>query len=277
MKNKKLSALFIFYVIVFVMGFEKLFLNYQVENGNHTVYLLSFFGLFLCLIYLVPIFHFSTYFIKKFQDSTLFFLISFATGAFITVGLTADLNAYFEGIIGSHMAADTKEAWQYALASPWVEEIVKGIFALIVLLILNKKEKFHYFFSGIGIGLGFQFLEDFGYILPETMENGAMEKIIPNALNRISGSISSHWVYSAIFMVGIYYILREKNPRGILLMIFVVVVHFIWNSPLLGNAGESVLSPILTVITFVMFLRIGYDIIKEKEKMEINPKEEDEI
>lgn len=197
----------------------------------------------------------------KWQVPLFVFPISFFIGVFASswtsVGGNDLLGAFWGKILDKKFLAD----WEMALTAPFMEELVKTSIALALLYLFGRWSKRWAFLVGISVGMGFQVVEDIEYIYL-----GALDKLsqaVPSALYRISGSLSSHYLYTALLTVGLTSLFRKDKrlPRykGYLWMISPVISHFFWNSPL--NSGW--VSALITTVSLLIFIDMIIYIIKE--------------
>ena len=73
-------------------------------------------------------------------------------------------------IFNSHLIQDvsTFNKWTDALTAPFAEEFFKALVAFWILLILGRKDLKSILIAGFGSGLGFQIIEDLGYVARQT-------------------------------------------------------------------------------------------------------------
>lgn len=249
MKNK--NKLLIIYFLLLAVGVYALFRAYYVEELDVEIYLEVLKAGALLLIYIVPALIFGTVLEKKYEGKKNLFLFAIFTGAFITLSVSIYFNEAIENGFSYILKADTFYNWQDALASPYVEEILKMATAVLCMLILNGKNRVDFLLSGFGVGLGFQIMEDIGYIIPEDSTFDEVSMIMDNSIDRVKGALGSHMIYSAVFMMGLYYYSRGEKLKGLLLMLAVMVNHFMWNMPL-ATTLVDIISIVMVVIIFVV-------------------------
>lgn len=249
MKNK--NKLLIIYFLLLAVGVYALFRAYYVEELDVEIYLEVLKTGTLLLIYIVPALIFGTVLEKKYEGKKNLFLFAIFTGAFITLSVSIYFNEAIENGFSYILKADTFYNWQDALASPYVEEILKMATAVLCMLILNGKNRVDFLLSGFGVGLGFQIMEDIGYIIPEDSTFDEVSMIMDNSIDRVKGALGSHMIYSAVFMMGLYYYSRGEKLKGLLLMLAVMVNHFMWNMPL-ATTLVDIISIVMVVIIFVV-------------------------
>lgn len=249
MKNR--NKLLIIYFLLLAVGVYALFRAYYVEELDVEIYLEVLKAWTLLLIYIVPALIFGIVLEQKYEGQKNLFLFAIFTGAFITLSVSIYFNEVIENGFSYILKADTFYNWQDALASPYVEEILKMATAVLCMLILNGKNRVDFLLSGFGVGLGFQIMEDIGYIIPEDSTFDEVSMIMDNSIDRVKGALGSHMIYSAVFMMGLYYYSRGEKLKGLLLMLAVMVNHFMWNMPL-ATTLVDIISIVMVVIIFVV-------------------------
>ena len=249
-KMKK-NKLLIIYFLLLVIGVYALFRAYNVEEFYGEIYLKVLKASALLLMYIVPAIMLGIFLAKKYKGSTKLFFFTIFTGAFITLSISIYANEAIENGFRYFLKEDTFYNWQDALSSPYTEEILKMATAVLCMVILNAKKKVDFLLSGFGVGLGFQIMEDIGYIIPYDSTYDEISMITNNSIDRIKGALGSHMIYSAVFMMGLYYYSRGEKLKGLLLMLAVMVNHFMWNMPLATTLIE-IIAIVMVVIIFVV-------------------------
>ena len=247
MKNKKLINT---YIILLIIGIYALYKAYYVEELNGEIYLEILKKAILLLIYIVPAIIFGSILSKRYGGSRKLLFLSIFTGAFITLSTSIYFNEAIENGFRYLMKEDTFYNWQDALSSPYTEEILKMATAFLCMMMLNAWEKVDFLISGFGVGLGFQIMEDIGYIIPYDSTYDEVSMIMANSIDRLKGAIGSHMIYSAVFMMGLYYYSKGEKLKGLALMIIVSVNHFMWNMPL-KTTWLDIIIILMVVIIFV--------------------------
>ena len=82
---------------------------------------------------------------------------------------------------------------------------------------VGKKDLKAILIAGLGSGFGFQIIEDLGYVVHQTKTSQLAA--VTEAINRISGGLASHALYTAVVSVGIFLLLSQvtqqrKNSLG---------------------------------------------------------------
>ncbi|MGO3018704.1 MAG: PrsW family glutamic-type intramembrane protease, partial [Anaerococcus sp.] len=94
----------------------------------------------------------------------------------------------------------------------------------------KKKSINDFFISGYAVGLGFQIMEDMSFIGSDGLAE--MNNLVPLVLARISQAWSTHWIYTSLFALGFYFLINKKKiSTGLSLVGFVLINHFLWDSP----------------------------------------------
>lgn len=252
MKNKKLINT---YIILLIIGIYALYKAYYIEELTGEIYLEILKKATLLLIYIVPSIIFGSILSKKYEGSTKLLFFTIFTGAFITLSISIYFNEAIENGFRYFMKEDTFYNWQDALSSPYTEEILKMATAFLCMMMLNARKKVDFLISGFGVGLGFQIMEDIGYIIPYDSTYDEVSMIMGNTIDRLKGAIGSHMIYSAVFMMGLYYYSRGEKLKGISLMMIVSVNHFMWNMPIKATWLDIIII-LMVVIIFI------YEIVK---------------
>jgi protease PrsW len=177
--------------------------------------------------------------------------------AFLWGGLAATFGIAITGndanlsTIGKLFGLGFANDWGAALSAPFTEELSKGAGFLLLLTLAPRllHSPRAALVTGAFIGLGFQILEDDLYTL-----NGAAGgffadqsgSVIHMAALRMASGLISHPAYTAIFSVGLLYVVGSpavgRNvPRGLLFMAIALVIHGTWDgATAIGDSGPLV-------------------------------------
>lgn len=219
----------------------------------------------LLSIYLIPFIIAVHQVHRQWRIPLLIFPLSFFVGVFATsstsVGGNDLLGAFWAQFLDKKFLAD----WEMALTAPFVEESVKTSLALALLYLFGQWHKRWAFLVGISVGMGFQVIEDMEYIYL-----GALDKLsqaFPSALYRLAGSLSSHYLYTALLTVGIVSFIK-KDPqiptyKRYLWLMVPVVSHFFWNSPL----NVDWVGAVITSLSLLVFMDMVCYIIKDEKRV----------
>ncbi|MBO1126630.1 PrsW family intramembrane metalloprotease [Enterococcus faecalis] len=210
------------------------------------------------LIYIVPFIVILLLLFKRWSQRRYFIPLTIGIGYFCIGWLTGWINEETSSLLiratGNNQIV---KEWVDALVPPVIEESIKIICVLQVMCSLNlyKSSLRVYFLIGACIGLGFQISEDISYIINTAAEN--WHDTISQALSRISGSGTSHWLYTAILSVGIGNIKFTNNlskRTTIICLMCPFLLHFIWNSPLNNSyISSALISSVSAYVAFTIF------------------------
>lgn len=275
-KKRGWKISFFLFLVMLLLGsfqeFEAIQLNgIKPVSETGQRYLMLLFCAALLLLYLIPFFLFVRWTCKKLKISRLFPLFAFFTGWFVPGWIAGQLNHVFEILFKSMNLSSSAIEWAEAFQTPLVEETLKVLTLVWFLILIGKKERKDYLIGGMSVGMGFQVSEDLGYIEEQV---GGSHKAFMNAIpftidSRIETSLESHWIYTAIMALGVYYFFHEKDrKKGLLLMLVVLVDHALWDAPVSQNMGaQALLGAVLLLVFFFAYVKV-----MQKDAMEmVNP------
>ena len=192
-------------------------------------------NLLVLAVIVVPLYLFIKRLSKRFEVPLLVLWATMFGGAFVAGWLSFSGNSLIDHL-NSHLIQDvsTFNKWTDALTAPFSEEFFKALVAFWILLILGRKDLKSILIAGFGSGLGFQIIEDLGYVARQTRTGDL--SAVTEAVNRISGGLASHAVYTAVVSVGAFLILSQCTKQkeklfGLWCVVSTVANHFLWNSP----------------------------------------------
>lgn len=264
-KVKRWTVLTVF-ILLFLYGFESELSYFYYEKAKILDYILALVSSCLLLIYIIPLVFLLFWGAKKLEVDKNFIITSLVLGMFIPGFLAGIANVSGEALLDIFISKKFTESWGLAFTAPFNEEILKILVVLGTLFLWKKKSLNDFFLSGYAVGLGFQIMEDFSYIGSDGLPH--MNNLVPLVLSRISQAWSSHWIYTSLFALGFYFIFNKKKiSRGLFLIVFVLLNHFLWDSPY----GEWEFVPaILGSIMILCLIYVGKKyIIGEYNKKEI--------
>lgn len=267
---------FAFWVMVFFMANGVFSLATELLTGYRVVPTAVLFAVVVWTLYTVPVLLFFRSLDLFEQHPPLGFVMAFAWGAFAATYLAVSANTAIFSLAsklgGPEFAAD----WGAALAGPGVEETLKILG--VILLILVARTQFRTILSvvitGAMVGLGFQVREDLTYSLNNAisfpMDNEVVPVAITFGIRGIVSGIWSHAMFTSIAAFGIgYFLTRRHKPfaqrLGVAVGAFVIALalHFFWNSPTfdtLGFAGQVIIHAIpVAVIGYLIWMLAGRD------------------
>jgi hypothetical protein len=199
----------------------------------------------------------------------------------VATSLALSGNQAVFGLASKLGSPDFAGRWGPALAAPPVEETLKILG--VVVLVLIARQQFDSPLDGMVygalVGLGFQVVEDFIYCINAiTLAGGDAEvgPVLGTFVVRALVGLWSHATYTAIAGYGVGYVAsRRDRPLVDRLLVaagcFAVAysAHFIWNSPLLTEAfGEGagiLLGLLLKGIPVFVLLVVMYRLARRQE------------
>ncbi|MGN0076212.1 MAG: PrsW family glutamic-type intramembrane protease [Parafannyhessea sp.] len=215
----------------------------------------------LLLVYLVPFFVFVRYTRLKSGVPRWFVVLAFFAGWFVPGWLAGDLNDAVSGLIRAAAGKGFANTWGDAIEAPLVEETLKLLTLVLVLGLVHLRGARDWLVGGMCVGMGFQVSEDLGYIESQVAGSRAeLANAVPFTLNvRISGALSSHWVYTALVAVAAWLLFCERRRlRGWLYLLIPVLAHFMWDTPL--SAMGALPTAVISLLTAFPFLYAWGDI-----------------
>ncbi|MCK2239132.1 MULTISPECIES: PrsW family intramembrane metalloprotease [unclassified Crossiella] len=160
--------------------------------------------------------------------------------------------------------------WYAAIAGPTTEETLKalGVIAIVVIGREQVQRTLDGLVYGAMVGLGFQLAENVTYVLSNAIENpnSDVQGGIGVLLARFLTGLATHTVYSGVVGLGIGYALTRVDrswARRVLVAFALFLggwgLHFLWNSPLLGESGlvTIIVKQGLIVLFFILAIRYG--------------------
>ncbi|MBJ8325433.1 PrsW family intramembrane metalloprotease [Streptococcus pacificus] len=252
-KQKLLVAIWLF-LIVYGIDFELFpLINYDGSAVNQVIIL---FSTLLLGIYIFPMSLAIRFLKNHLKTPNKFLIIALISGGLITGWLSSIGNGLVYSLLQS-IGFDSYflQDWEAALTAPFVEESIKALMTFAIIYFFKAFKKETVFMTGLTVGFGFQIVEDFAYILTDATEH--IDFSIGTALSRMSGALSSHYLYTSVFTLGIFLLVTKSNDipkkKIITWTILPVFLHFLWNSPL--NVS-SVVSAVLVTIAIFLFVDV---------------------
>jgi protease PrsW len=191
-------------------------------------------------------------------------IASFVWGAVAATTLAAIGNAGWGIVIARVAGPEFASRWTAALTAPFVEETLKGIGVVLIVLIARDEvdDVMDGFVYGALCGLGFAVVEDVFYFF--AVFGGDVGGVLQGFFIRVIASgLYSHVLYTGLvgMAVGILVTrrdersLRERARPAALLVGAAVLGHFLWNSPILEffpahpwEGAEWLLIPLATAV-----------------------------
>ena len=189
---------------------------------------------------------------------------AFVWGAVAATTLSAVGNAGWGVVVARLAGPEFASRWTAALTAPFVEEILKGVGVVLIVLVARDEvdDVMDGFVYGALCGLGFAVVEDVFYFI--AVFGGDVQGVLQGFFVRVIASgLYSHVLYTGLIgmAVGIVTTRRDERPlrdrlrpAGFLACI-AVFGHFLWNSPALDffpphpwDGAEWFLIPVATAV-----------------------------
>ena len=183
---------------------------------------------------------------------TLLLVSAFLWGGFAaTYGMAIVGNTSNMQLMGKLAGQGFVNDWGPGLSAPFVEETSKGFGFLLFLTLAPRllHSPRAALVTGAFIGLGFQILEDDLYSLNGAAASFFVDQsssVLSMAGLRIATGLISHPAYTALFCVGILYLIgtpavKRSVPRGLLFIVIAMVIHGTWDAAAaIGDSGPGV-------------------------------------
>ena len=224
-------------------------------------------------IYTVPFWLFINHLDRYEPQSRKLTAVAFIWGGFgATFGMAVTANDPIRAIYGKVLGQAFAFDWSAALTAPVVEEVAKacGLILIITMAPRLVRTAFDGAVLGAFIGLGFTVFEDVIYVLTGAISGFGADQgaaISSTLVMRIVTGLVSHTVYSAIFGMGLVWLIGRPNEprrigRGLAFMAAAMVLHGLWDGmgaigrgSELGALASFVLLPALIITILVIGLR----------------------
>ena len=195
---------------------------------------------------------------------------AFVWGAVAATTLSAIGNAGWGIVVARLGGPEFASRWSAALTAPFVEETLKGVGVVLIVLIARDEvdDVMDGFVYGALCGLGFAVVEDVFYFI--AVFGGDVEGVLQGFFVRVIASgLYSHVLYTGLVGMAIGIVTTRRDDRPLrdrlrlaaLLAGAAVFGHFLLNSPILDffpphpwDGFEWVLIPVATAVKGVPFL-----------------------
>lgn len=169
-------------------------------------------------------------------------LASFVWGAIVATQLAGFANAGWGLVVARVGGPEFASQWTAALTAPLVEETLKGLGVVLVVLIARREvdDMMDGFVYGAVCGLGFAVVEDVFYFIG--VFGGSTSGVLRGFFVRVVASgFYGHVLYTGLVGMGIGYVVSRRaavparRRFGVLVALCAAAVagHFLWNSPFL--------------------------------------------
>ena len=257
----RLPAFWLYVVVVASTGIVAVAEQNLFREMSPTGWVLSW-G--LVLLYAAPVAAI-VYLLDLYEREPIPLLVAaFVWGAVAATTLSAIGNAGWGVVVARLAGPEFASRWTAALTAPFVEETLKGIGVVLIVLIARDEvdDVMDGFVYGAVCGLGFAVVEDVFYFI--AVFGGDVGGVLQGFFIRVIASgLYSHVLYTGLvgMAVGILVTrrddrsLRERARPAALLAGAAVLGHFLWNSPILEffpahpwEGGEWLLIPLATAV-----------------------------
>jgi RsiW-degrading membrane proteinase PrsW (M82 family) len=189
---------------------------------------------------------------------------AFVWGAVAATTLSAIGNAGWGIVVARLGDPEFASRWTPALTAPLVEEILKGVGVVLIVLIAREEvdDVMDGFVYGALCGLGFAIVEDVFYFI--AVFGGDVEGVLQGFFVRVIASgLYSHVLYTGLVGMAVGIVTTRRDDRPLrkrlrpagLLAGAAVFGHFLWNSPVLEffpphpwEGAEWFLIPVATAV-----------------------------
>jgi len=197
-------------------------------------------------------------------------LAAFVWGAVAATTLAAIGNAGWGIVVARLAGPEFASRWTAALTAPFVEEILKGVGVVLIVLIARDEvdDVMDGFVYGALCGLGFTVVEDVFYFI--AVFGGDVGGVLRGFFVRVIASgLYSHVLYTGLVGMAIAIVTTRREDRPLrdrlriagLLAGAAVFGHFLWNSPILEffpaqpwEGADWFLIPVATAVKGVPLL-----------------------
>ncbi|OLB79310.1 MAG: hypothetical protein AUI14_10765 [Actinobacteria bacterium 13_2_20CM_2_71_6] len=179
------------------------------------------------------------------REPPMLILAAFGWGGLVATATAVRANAAAHDLLAKLVSAQFAAGWGPALTGPTVEEPVKVLGVVVVVLVAGTQMNsiVDGFVYGAFAGLGFQVVENVMYAVNAVALAGRGDRVGPVIavflLRGFLGGLWSHTLFSALAGSGVAYWVLHPNRRGAGLCAAALVgawgFHALWNSPWLGD------------------------------------------
>ncbi|MDO4667205.1 MAG: PrsW family glutamic-type intramembrane protease [Streptococcus sp.] len=253
-------ALLTILLFLLTVGIDFEFQGFYYDETHPTVYLITIASLSLLAIYIIPVTALIQQYRKKWRISLKIWGISFFFGLFSAGWLASYGNDwlakyFWKSLLSNSLLRD----WEAALTAPIVEEFAKILIVFLLLSFFKIWNKKLVFLIGFTVGFGFQIMEDISYILQTSLASKTGDITI--AFERIAAGLASHPLYTSVFSIGLYMLLKRPQRLSkfkiFLWILGPIILHFFWNSPLANSIIVErfyILSIVDSILLILLFL-----------------------
>lgn len=172
-------------------------------------------------------------------------LAAFGWGGLVATSVAIPANTAAHDLLAKLASPAFANGWGPALVGPSLEEPVKVLGVVLIVLIAGAQMNsvVDGFVYGAFVGLGFQVVEDVMYAVKAVALAGRGDRIGPVVgvflLRGFLGGLWSHTLFSALAGAGVAYLVLHPNRRGLgyasAALLGAWSCHALWNSPWLAD------------------------------------------
>jgi RsiW-degrading membrane proteinase PrsW (M82 family) len=167
-------------------------------------------------------------------------LAAFGWGGLVATSVAVPANAAAHDLVAKLVSPALASGWGPALTSPTLEEPVKVLGVVVIVLVAGARVR--RVLDGLGygalVGLGFQVVEDVMYAVNAVAQSGHGDRVGPVVgvflLRGFLGGLWSHTLFSALAGAGVGYLVLHRDRRGLAVAAAALggawAVHALWNS-----------------------------------------------
>lgn len=196
------------------------------------------------------------------REPPLLLATAFAWGALVATSSAIPGSMAIHNLLAKLRSPEFAASWGPAIAGPTVEEVVKtlGIVAIVLIARAQVNSVLDGVVYGALVGLGFQVVENIVHAVNAVALAGAGDEVGPVVatflLRGFLAGLWSHALFGALAGAGVAYVV-VRTDRSLVSRLAVAALaflgaglcHFVWNSPLLadglGAGGLGVLAVLL--------------------------------
>ncbi|MFA1548214.1 PrsW family glutamic-type intramembrane protease [Actinomadura chokoriensis] len=170
-------------------------------------------------------------------------LVAVAWGGLAAFGMALPANSAFQSILGKTAGPAFNSVWGASIAAPVDEEILKllGVAVLALMAPAAVRGPLDGWGYGALAGLGFQFAENFLYVLNTIVLTGATQDanaaFFSFGSRVIGGAWWSHWAMTAVGGAGLGCLLGRASRTGLAVaagaLLLAMALHSWWDAPVL--------------------------------------------
>jgi RsiW-degrading membrane proteinase PrsW (M82 family) len=212
-------------------------------------------------------------------------IAAFVWGAVAATTLAAIGNAGWGIVVARLAGPEFASRWTAALTAPFVEEILKGVGVVLIVLIARDEvdDAMDGFVYGALCGLGFTVVEDVFYFI--AVFGGDVGGVLRGFFVRVIASgLYSHVLYTGLVGMAIAIVTTRRDDRSFrdrlrragLLAGAAVFGHFLWNSPILEffpaqpwQGADWFLIPVATAVKglpLLLFVVLAIRLARARER-----------